>query len=397
MKKIIVKFFVFLKKEHLSKYMVEIGFFALVLVAFLIFSTSDVISNVVGTIIGFVFSTVILYIFRVVSANLEDMLKVNKDTQALLRVYKGAPEYRKRLELNGTQVEFAYADCLVDRGYTYDVVDQDRQNFALDDFILENYDTLFSAHTGSTKINSTTVRLDDVEKNGDHVTFHLSRSTVFNHLVTNRAIDFIIFDSVTLRDMYEYGPRLRPLKDSKMSNHVGINALVFLSDGALLVPRRNKASTISKNQITSSIAVKLDFPGEGTAITADYLIRGNILDNLTKRLHIAPEDLHPEAIDIRFLGMGQSIYEGGKPQFYYSVVLNDMDTQRYYKLSNWFAKTPQIDVDRCIYVADYSTFRFKKDYVTFEGALPNKRRHRIKVKYEMSYLCNLWHYEESRK
>jgi len=239
--------------------------------------------------------------------------------------------------------------------------------------------------------------LDDMVQDGNKVTFYLSRSTVFNHLLTNRAIDFILFDNVTLRDVYEYGPKLNSYKDSKMSNHIGINALVFLSDGNILVPRRNRVSTISKNQITSSIAVKLDFPEGKDSVSTEYLMKENIMNNLTSRVKIDPKDLHRENIDIRFLGLGQNVYEGGKPQFYYAVHLNDIDTQKYYELNHEADTVNKIDVDRCIYIADYSSYKFKQDFITFDAIRKNGSRKKVKVKYEMSYLCNLWHYEEINK
>ncbi len=396
MKKRIVKLLAFFRKESLAKYFVEIGFFVLVLSVFFILAKQDVVSNVAGTIIGFLFSTMLFYVFRVVSTAMEDAMKVNKDTKALLKLYSGAPSYRKTLKMNGTQVEFAYADCLIDKNYTYEVIDRDEQTFKLDDFIVENFATLFSAHMSSTKFNGTTIRLDDMVKEGEKVTFWLSRSTVFNHLLTNRVIDFVLFDTVSLRDLYEYGPVLHSFRDSKMSNHIGINALVFLKDGRLLIPRRNKVSTISKNQVTSSIAVKLDFPKGSTSVSADYLLRDNLLDNLTARIHLNPRDVDREKIRLRFLGMGQNIYEGGKPQFYFCVFLDDIDTQRYFQLNLDGENLNKIDVDRCIYVADYATICFQKDQITFDVETEKGKRKHIKCKYEMSYLCNLWHYEQTK-
>ncbi len=396
MTKMFRKIFLFFKKEHWIKYLVEIGFFVLALITFLFLAKNDVISNVFGTIVGFLFSTILLYVFRVVASLFEDRLKVNKDTEALLKIYKNG-EYSKRLTLNGTDVNFVYADLVVDKDYVYDVVDDPQKNFELDDLIMGSYTDLFSAHASSVKFNGTTIRLDDLKQGKDKITFYLSRSTVFNHLVTNRAIDFVLFDSVSLRDIYEYGPKLNTLKDSKMSNHIGINALVFLSDGNLLVPRRNRTSTISKNQITSSIAVKLDLPKNAANVTADYLFRENIIENLTERVHILPKDLNLEKIKIKFLGMGQNVYEGGKPQFYFSVILEDIDTKKYYELSAKNRSDSRLDVDKCIYVADYATYSFKKDYITFTAILPKGKKRRIKTNYEMSYLCNLWHYEEIKK
>ncbi len=390
------KLFLFFKKEHFFKYLIEIAFFFSILVLFLALARNDVISNVIGTIIGFVFSTALMYIVHVIMASLEDILKVNKDSEALLKVYK-EESYRKTLTLNGTDVTFAYADLLVDCDYEYEVIDDPDKMFCLDEFIMNNYETLFLAHTNSTKINSTTIRLDDLVKEGNKVTFHLSRSTVFNHLLTNRAVDFVLFDSLTLRDVYEYGPKLSPLNASKMSNHIGINALVFLSDGTLIVPRRSRTSTISKNQITSSIAVKLELPQGSETVTTDYLIQGNIIENLTERTHIPSDALNLDHITVKFLGMGQSLYEGGKPQFYYSVVIHDIDAARYHQLSAQNESVSRLDVDKCIYTVDYASYRFKKDAILFDIILPNGHKKRMKTKYEMSYLCNLWHYEEFKK
>jgi len=53
MKKIVVGLVRFFKKEHFSKYLIECFIFLVALSLFLIFSTDDVTSNVLGTIVGF--------------------------------------------------------------------------------------------------------------------------------------------------------------------------------------------------------------------------------------------------------------------------------------------------------------------------------------------------------
>ncbi len=398
MRKAFIKTIEFFKRDHLSKYLVQTLFFIVILVAFLYLATQEVISNVVGVVVGFLFSSVFLYILRLVLDIFEDFLKINYDTDYLLKVYNGDNNYKKSLELNKTKVEFAYAESLVNRGYSFKVVDDKNKMFQLDDFVMENYPTIFSAHSSSVKVNSKTVRLDKFELDGDTCTMYLSRSTVFNHLVTNRAIDFDIFEGATLRDIYEYGPNLSSYEDSKMSNHIGINALVFLSDGRILVPRRNRSSTISKNQITSSIAVKLDCPkGNDGVIDADYLMRDTILDNLIARVRIRKDGIDPKNVDIHFLGFGQNVYEGGKPQFYYAVFLKDIDTKKYFELLCDNKGERRIDVDKCIYVADYSSYTFKNDTLNFNTVTEKGKNKKIKVRYERSYICNLWHYEQYKK
>ena len=74
------------------------------------------------------------------------------------------------------------------------------------------------------------------------------------------------------------------------------------------------------------------------------------------RLKIKKEDLHNEAVDIKFLGFGQSLYEAGKPQFYYAIVLNDIDTKKYYELNMDTNILDKIDVDKCVYVPEYTNY-----------------------------------------
>ncbi len=397
MKKLIVKAFMFFRKEHISKYVVQILLFSAVLAVFFLFAAEDVGSNVLGAIIGFLFSTMLLYIFKVILSRFEDVLKVNCDTNYILKIYNGDPSYRKTLKKGGTEVCFAYADSLINKGYTFRVVDDKKKFLTLDEFIMNNYELIFSAHTGSVKINSTTVRLDDFSLEGDTCTVYLSRSTVFNHLVTNRAIDFALFEGLTLRDVYEYGPTVSSYADSKMSNHIGINALVFLRDGRLLIPRRNNVSTISKNQITSSIAVKLNFPSDSDTITSEYLFYKNIIENLGARVKLDTSKMDLDKVDVEFLGFGQNLYEGGKPQFYYAVFLNDIDTETYLRTSTFDKSVSKLDMDKCIYVADYDSFAFKDDKLSFCAYDERGRSRKVTVNYEMSYLCNLWHYEKFLK
>ena len=77
MKKLVVILVRFFKKEHFTKYLIEFLVFFTALTLFLIFSTDDVASNVIGTIVGFLFSTMILYIVKIVSSNFEDILNVS--------------------------------------------------------------------------------------------------------------------------------------------------------------------------------------------------------------------------------------------------------------------------------------------------------------------------------
>lgn len=397
MKRYFYKVILFFKKDHWTKHLSQILLYAALLGVFSIFFLADAITNALSTVFAFLFSALILYSGKVFISYFEDLAKVSCDTDQMLKIYKKG-NYKKTLKIGDSTVTFAYAPSLENEGYTFHVEDAPDKFFQLDEFIEGNFPLIFSAHSNSTKNNGTTIRLDDFKLEDNKCTFYTSRSTTFNHLVTNRAIDFFLFDDVSLRSMFEYGPVLRPYKESKMSNHIGINALVFLSDGRLLVPHRKKDSTISKNKITSSIAVKLDFPEGRTDIDAEHLMQGTIYDNLDSRCHIPAEDLDRSQVEITFLGFGQNVYEGGKPQFYYSVKLTDVDTDKYFELSrkweeaHWEDKhTKKLDVDKCIHVADLDSFEFHRGKVTFTVHAPENKETQYTLGYEMSYLCNLWH------
>ncbi len=404
MKKKLAKLICYFKKNNVTVFAIK-----LVLLTFVVFVAVPlaipVWDEVIIIFFGILLSSVTIYILKLLIGLFEDTLKINFDTDALLDLYKGAPEYKKILKLNGTKKKFAYDAILTDGSGTFKVDDNPNKDFQLDPFILENYDRLFSAHSSSAKANYLTIRMDnyDAEKRE----FQLSRSTYFNHLVTNRAVDFQLFEEVSLRDVYEYGPKLTSLAESKMSNHVGINGLVFLKGGYLLIPRRKSDATISKNKVTSSIATMLTFPEENkntprsVTITKEYLFHDNIVQNLTDRLKIKTDKLK-DKIDVRFLGFGRNIYEGGKPQMYFAVHL-DITVEDFCKNQQECieqlkkdGKKDSLDVDKCTYVAKWNSIKLNDDFMTFDTVSENGDDSKpIKVGYEYSYLCNLWHYVES--
>ena len=399
MRKFFLKLFSFFTGESKFKNILQFVLCLIMLGLAIWLAVNDVVSNMFGAALGFIFSTLVLRLIKMISLGFEDSLKINFDTDALLNKYYKDSNYRKTLTLNGTSVDFAYAENICNTAHTKHILDIDDnpdKMMELDEFIGGHFDTLYSAHKGSSKSNSLTVRLDSFEStDGKHI-LHLSRSTVFNHLVTNRAIDFELFDKTTLRDVFEFGPTLSKYEDSKMSNHVGINGVVFLKDGNILVPHRNRQSTVSKNKVTSSIAVKLNPPAKKQKITKEYFFEQTIIDNLTKRTRIPADILSKENITIDFLGFGQSVYEGGKPQFYFAVHLKDIDTAKYHQVYTKSVKEKMLDEDKCIYVADFDSFHFnRQSKLVFDCITAKGKRKKKTLGYEMSYLANLWHYMKS--
>ena len=122
-----------------------------------------------------------------------------------------------------------------------------------------------------------------------------------------------------------------------------------------------------------------------------------IAENNGARVKLDTSKMDLDKVDVEFLGFGQNLYEGGKPQFYYAVFLNDIDTETYLRTSTFDKSVSKLDMDKCIYVADYDSFAFKDDKLSFCAYDEKGRSRKVTVNYEMSYLCNLWHYEKFLK
>ena len=413
MKKIFVKIYYFFKSEKAIKNIIEIIFYVLVTLIISLLMPGNLSATVISTIIGFVLSTFLIKIINLLFGSLEDKIKVSGDTSELLKLYNADPSYKKIVELNGTKNTFIYHEIFVNDGkHKFEVIDDKDKYFELTGLIENNFTDLYSIHSRSTKSNEDTIRLDSVKVLDDKVVFYTSRSNFYNHLVTNRAIDYKIVDNLRLRDIYEHGPYIGSLENSKLSNHVGINALVFLNNNLLLIPCRAGDSTISKKCATASIAAKLHFPKDcSNHIDSKFLFNDAIIDDLGSRLKIDLTKLDLNKVHIEFLGVGQNIYEGGKPQTYFCVNL-DYDIEGYMNLLQDKKKQSAIDKDSCIYIANFNSLRFfskellrfssinqvvyrKKDGVVkpvLKKNINKSKEKEVTLGYEKSYMLNLWHY-----
>ncbi len=420
MKHLFKKIFSFLKGRSFWKCLIFFITYTVALSVLISHIWGDVMSNVLGTIIGLSVSGVLMYLLKLLSGYIEDISKVTDDTNMLKKIYPDE-KYCKTVFLNGTSCQVMYNDIQLEDGLEPDVKDDPKKSFNPPAFVEENYADLLKAHDSSYINNADTIRLDDiVVENGKNM-FYTSRSTFYHHLTTNRAVDFSL-DGVTIRKILEYGPEVNSLSESQMSNHIGINALVFLSDGTILIPRRKNDSTISKNMITSSIATRLQFPkpkkkeeeGEDsqekndkavkpakisqTLITKEFLFYQNVIDSLSDRLKIKEEDIRKDQIQVKFLGLGQNIYEAGKPQMYFAVKINYIDHKRFSTMPKIPPKNHEIDIDKCTYIADYKSMKFiKGDRISFNAINPKTgKRKLVKVGYEKSFACNIWHFENDQ-
>ena len=385
----------------------------------------DVINNVIASFVGvaalFVVAQLVVWILH----HNEDKNKVSYRNQDMWAQY--GKRYREIFAMNNSQFVVYCEPLFYAKDAQKIVVKDDPKNFfQLDPYIKMHCTTLLEAHAMSNKLDSVTVRLTDfeapTEANGQVATIYSGRSSYLAHLLTNRALDYFIEGDLSVRKLYENDKTLRPLHRAMLSNHFGVNALVFLKkgedkDGYLLLPHRKDNATVAKNSLTASIATRLEMPGDTFPkeyedhMTRAYIEEGCIRDNIAKSIWVSQAWLDKKEkefvaknerfMDIHFLGLSRDIYEGGKPTLFYVVHLDathkEYETERaefirikkeknqkkrkevsYYRL---LEPTHSIDEVEKVHIAEWSSVNMQaiKDCKTGMPIEPEKTIHDIRL------------------
>jgi hypothetical protein len=366
------------------------------LLAVYFFALDDVFANVLSVVLGLAVSSILFNVLRAILASYEDELKVCCEDSVLTKIYTTG-KYVKELTFINSKTSFLYEASYVScPGDVIEIVDNPNKQFAVNSLIESNLFELLKAHHHSYFRNCPTVRLDDFTYDNDNqkLTLNTSRSNFLNHLITNRCVDFKLHRSISLRHIYEGGYELNKLNDSVFSNHIGINALVFLDDDYLVLPHRGMKSTISKNMITSSVATRLLMDDYSQNLSADFLTGSNLRIFLTRDLFFPDDVVHNCKID--FLGFGQNIYEGGKPQFYFSIKVN-FAKESYRKIldEKFQRKSHKIDENKRYYLADSKTLYADKNKIGFQHYAKSGEHKDACIAPEKSFLANLWHWKQN--
>lgn len=291
----------------------------------------EIFVNTIASIVGVLLAYFLYRFLFLVSHRNEDKNKVSYSNSDMWKQY--GTIYRQQFQLHDDSVFTVYCEKLLQRGEfeQLEIDDYPDEFFELDPFIKSQFFTLIEAHAMSNSTNSITVRLKEVvHKKGDKLAvIRTMRSTYLSHMLTNRALDYELKSGVTIRSLFENTNHLIPPQRSRMSNHFGVNALVFLKDGKdkhkwLLLPERGGNATVAKNKVTASIATRITMKDYTKKLQADYVLEGCIKDNIAKSIRVT----ELPNMEITFLGLSRDIYEGGKPTLFYAVCL-DMDKKTY--------------------------------------------------------------------
>ena len=347
-KKFLIKTYKFINKGGVE--VLICGIIAIIIILFVknnhnrLFDILDF--TIIFSIIGTVFIGVItMGLKKILLSNIEDYLKLNSNYTELINIYSGSKsnmitytinsnlydnrEYKiglKKLkckEVNG-EIKFVFPVILIKlctEEIEYEVKDS-KNKYELPDWIKEHYDEIFAAHEGSDTYNQLNIRLDKVKiTNNNTIEFCTSRTTYYSSLVTNRAMDFRLKNSLTVRDMFAYGPFVPQLEQSDLSNHLGFNGFIESSDGEIALVKRGKNVSIGKNTIANSIGASLkskyainEYDGEVTIEGIEKAIKMEIKDELGIKYEKIEFSLKKNIIAIY-----RDLVEGGKPQLLFYI------------------------------------------------------------------------------
>ena len=228
--------------------------------------------------------------------------------------------------------------------YTYNseikFVDSDN-HYELPEIVENNMESLLKAHNTTIKYNQLMIRVDDWHWNESRDTFHVhtSRTTYIQSLLTNRAIDYELESGLSIRKLFDYGPLITPLKESKLSNHLGFNGFIESSDGYIPLVRRSSRVSIGKKTYAASVSasVKSKYVFEDMIEVNDNGskniiynvevnlngIKNTIIKEIEDELKISPESLEWSDTKKHVFAWYRDMVEGGKPHFVFHIKVKE--------------------------------------------------------------------------
>lgn len=259
----------------------------------------------------------------------EDAVKLTEDYEKLNRKYcrESLISYNKVQFPEICLAKRKVGDKPFDMEFEFDV---EHPVYQLPGQVADHSEELMEAHSYSTIYNNMNVRLNDCIQQGNKIKLLYSSTTYFDSLVTNRAMDHPI-KGKSIREIYEPGPFLSSLSESKMSNHLGFNGFIELAEGKIIFTHRNINVSIGKGTLSTSISASyktvygLDNQRHMTRKTLANAIRMEIKDEL--KIDVSKF----KNLDESVFAFYRDIVEGGKPQFLFYVKIPDLTVELFEK------------------------------------------------------------------
>lgn len=299
------------------------------------FSKVDV-TVFLAVIVAFIVNMVKTSVSRFIRKKIEDFNKLSDDYNYLIKQYpceENFIKYKNTVEIKGLlnrktlkkyqdgSVKFPIIIEKILQDAKFVIEDNPQEQYELPERIQENYETIMQAHEFSDVYNQLNIRLNDYEY--DEVTNSLklvtTRTTYFDSLVTNRAMDYKWGLKSSNREIYDFGPYVNPLKESKLSNHLGFNGFVETSDGKIVFVNRSNNVSIGKETLGNSVGASLKTMyalNKDKEFTEDGLVE-SMVKEIHDELRLEPEDFEFSSKNI--IAIYRDLVEGGKPQLLFYV------------------------------------------------------------------------------
>ena len=292
-----------------------------------------------GSVIGFegiIIEGSIRFFYRLFQSHSEDRTKLTEDYSALMYQYSRVQliEYAGAI-FPGEEIAFrTHFSAPFQFEFNHNLKEK---IYELPEQIKDRSSELMKAHDCSTIYNQVTVRLEDCQQFGNAVKITYSRTTYYDLLITNRAMDYGLekerWHTVkSVRQIYEPGPFLTPLSQSKLSNHLGFNGFVELADGYIIFVLRNANVSVGKRRWNPSVSASyktqygLDDERQMSEKHMGNAIRREIADEL--KIPVGKN----ECLENCIFAFYRDLVEGGKPHFvFYYRLLDPKWTKAYFQ------------------------------------------------------------------
>lgn len=184
-------------------------------------------------------------------------------------------------------------------------------------FVSRHYAELLAAHATSDVYNQLNIRVASWSLRNGAFVMSTMRTTYFDSLATNRAMDLKLQKGFTLRDRYQYGPFAPSLtEDSPLSNHLGFNAFVISSDGRVPFVWRSGKNSVAKRTYGTSVSasLKAKYALDSDHRLTEETLRRAVLREMRDELKLDESDIEPQSLSEWVIAAYRDLVEGGKPQ-----------------------------------------------------------------------------------
>ena len=233
-----------------------------------------------------------------------------------------APErdLKKLSVIESNSCELVRMPILVD-AYTKEgddiIIEDSKERYKLPEYMVSHFTELFSAHSTSSINNQLNIRVNSWHHKPGCLSLKTSRTTYFDSLVTNRAMDYQLTDGLSLRERYQFGPFPPTLEQSSMSNHLGFNGFIISSDCKVPFVLRNASNSIAKRIYGTSVAASLKamYALDHTRSFTPNGLLNAIYSEIEDELKISRDDLLCCPVAGQYIiAAYRDLVEGGKPQ-----------------------------------------------------------------------------------